>query len=147
MCLGHAAGRNTGGQRKNHYYYRCRAASGFGQPTAIILHHRGNLSVPVDWEPWDMGFRAAVGAQIACPDNLVIAVTGDGSFQMCMHELGTILEQELPIKILVFNNNVLGMVRQLQYHYSGQRYSGVHFSKTVNFRTWPKLTAQPAIRL
>lgn len=79
------------------------------------------------------GIPAAVGAQIACPDNLVIAVTGDGSFQMCMHELGTILEQELPIKILVFNNNVLGMVRQLQYHYSGQRYSGVHFSKSVNF--------------
>lgn len=79
------------------------------------------------------GIPAAVGAQIACPDNLVIAVTGDGSFQMCMHELGTILEQDLPIKIMVFNNNVLGMVRQLQYHYSGQRYSGVHFSKTVNF--------------
>lgn len=79
------------------------------------------------------GIPAAVGAQIACPDNLVIAVTGDGSFQMCMHELGTILEQGLPIKIMVFNNNVLGMVRQLQYHYSGQRYSGVHFSKTVNF--------------
>ena len=79
------------------------------------------------------GIPAAVGAQVACPDNLVIAVTGDGSFQMCMHELGTILEQELPIKIMVFNNNVLGMVRQLQYHYSGQRYSGVHFSKTVDF--------------
>ena len=79
------------------------------------------------------GIPAAVGAQIACPDNLVVAVTGDGSFQMCMHELGTILEQDLPIKILVFNNNLLGMVRQLQYHYSGQRYSGVHFSKSVNF--------------
>lgn len=79
------------------------------------------------------GIPAAVGAQIACPDNLVIAVTGDGSFQMCMHELGTILEQDLPIKIMVFNNNVLGMVRQLQYHYSGQRYSGVHFGKSVNF--------------
>lgn len=79
------------------------------------------------------GIPAAVGAQIACPDHLVIAVTGDGSFQMCMHELGTILEQDLPIKILVFNNHVLGMVRQLQYHYSEQRYSGVEFSKTVNF--------------
>ncbi len=79
------------------------------------------------------GIPAAVGAQVACPDNLVIAVTGDGSFQMCMHELGTILEQELPIKIMVFNNNVLGMVRQLQYHYIGQRYNGVHFSKTVDF--------------
>lgn len=79
------------------------------------------------------GIPAAVGAQIACPDNLVIAVTGDGSFQMCMHELGTILEQDLPIKILVFNNHLLGMVRQLQYHYSGERYSGVHFGKSVNF--------------
>ena len=84
------------------------------------------------------GIPAAVGAQIACPDNLVIAVTGDGSFQMCMHELGTILEQELPIKILVFNNTVLGMVRQLQYHYSGQCYSGVHFSKTVDFMALAK---------
>ena len=79
------------------------------------------------------GIPAAVGAQVACPDNLVIAVTGDGSFQMCMHELGTILEQDLPIKIKVFNNHVLGMVRQLQYHYVGQRYNGVHFSKTVDF--------------
>ena len=79
------------------------------------------------------GIPAAVGAQVACPDNLVIAVTGDGSFQMCMHELGTILEQDLPIKIMVFNNHVLGMVRQLQYHYSGQRYSGVHFGKSVDF--------------
>ena len=84
------------------------------------------------------GIPAAVGAQIACPDNLVVAVTGDGSFQMCMHELGTILEQELPIKILVFNNTVLGMVRQLQYHYSGQRYSGVHFGKTVDFMALAK---------
>jgi acetolactate synthase-1/2/3 large subunit len=50
-----------------------------------------------------------------------------------MHELGTILEQDLPIKIMVFNNHVLGMVRQLQYHYVGQRYNGVHFSKTVDF--------------
>lgn len=79
------------------------------------------------------GIPAAVGAQIACPDELVIAVTGDGSFQMCMHELGTIMEQSLPVKIMVFNNHVLGMVRQLQYHYSGERYSGVHFSKTVDF--------------
>ena len=93
------------------------------------------------------GIPAAVGAQIACPDNLVIAVTGDGSFQMCMHELGTILEQELPIKIMVFNNNVLGMVRQLQYHYSGQRYSGVHFSKTVDFMMLAKAYGAAGYRI
>lgn len=79
------------------------------------------------------GIPAAVGAQIACPDKLVIAVTGDGSFQMCMQELGTIMEQDLPIKILLFNNQTLGMVRQLQYHYCDGRYSGVHFQKTVDF--------------
>lgn len=79
------------------------------------------------------GIPAAVGAQLGCPDNLVITVTGDGSFQMCMHELGTIMEQNLPLKIFVFNNHVLGMVRQLQYHYIGERYSGVHFTRTVDF--------------
>lgn len=79
------------------------------------------------------GIPAAVGAQIACPDKLVVAVTGDGSFQMCMQELGTIMEQNLPIKILLFNNHVLGMVRQLQYHYCGARYSGVEFGPTVDF--------------
>lgn len=79
------------------------------------------------------GIPAAVGAQIACPDKLVVAITGDGSFQMCMQELGTILEQGLPVKILLFNNHVLGMVRQLQYHYCGARYSGVQFGQTVDF--------------
>ena len=79
------------------------------------------------------GIPAAVGAQIACPDKLVVAVTGDGSFQMCMQELGTIMEQNLPVKILLFNNHVLGMVRQLQYHYCGARYSGVEFGPTVDF--------------
>lgn len=79
------------------------------------------------------GIPAAVGAQIACPDKLVVAVTGDGSFQMCMQELGTIMEQNLPIKILLFNNHALGMVRQLQYHYCNERYSSVHFQKTVDF--------------
>ncbi|MBR6755621.1 MAG: biosynthetic-type acetolactate synthase large subunit [Peptococcaceae bacterium] len=79
------------------------------------------------------GIPAAVGAQMGCPDNLVLAVTGDGSFQMCMHELGTIMEQNLPLKILVFNNNALGMVRQLQYHYVGERYNAVHFERSVDF--------------
>ena len=50
------------------------------------------------------GIPAAVGAQIAKPDHLVLAITGDGSFQMGMPELGTIAERELPIKILLFNN-------------------------------------------
>jgi len=79
------------------------------------------------------GFPAAVGAQMADPEQLVVAITGDGSFQMHMAELGTAMENELPIKILLFNNSNLGMVRQLQHFYSGQRYFGVDFTRNPDF--------------
>ncbi|MHB1419165.1 MAG: biosynthetic-type acetolactate synthase large subunit [Bacillota bacterium] len=79
------------------------------------------------------GFPAAVGAQFAAPDSLVVAVTGDGSFQMHMAELGTAVENDLPIKILIFNNGVLGMVRQLQHFYCDRRYGAVHFSGNPDF--------------
>ena len=79
------------------------------------------------------GIPAAIGAQVAKPESLVIAVTGDGSFQMGMSELGTILDLDIPLKILVFNNNGLGMVRQLQHYYCGERFSQVEFKKTLDF--------------
>ncbi|MDO4280633.1 MAG: biosynthetic-type acetolactate synthase large subunit [Peptococcaceae bacterium] len=79
------------------------------------------------------GVPAAVGAQVACPDSTVVVITGDGSFQMGMYELGTIMEQDLPVKILLFNNHTLGMVRQLQYHYVGKRYSNVKFGCAIDF--------------
>ncbi len=79
------------------------------------------------------GISAALGVQIAKPDQLVVAITGDGSFQMGMTELGTIAELGLPIKILIFNNQALGMVRQLQHYYSNQRYTGVHFENKIDF--------------
>lgn len=79
------------------------------------------------------GFPAAIGAQLADPEQLVVAITGDGSFQMHMAELGTAMENELPIKILLFNNSNLGMVRQLQHFYSGQRYFGVDFTRNPDF--------------
>jgi acetolactate synthase-1/2/3 large subunit len=60
------------------------------------------------------GVPAAIGAQMAEPDSLVVAITGDGSFQMNLQELGTIMENKLPIKILLLNNHALGMVRQWQ---------------------------------
>ena len=52
---------------------------------------------------------------------------------MGMYELGTIMEQKLPVKILLFNNQALGMVRQLQYHYVGKRYSNVLFQCDIDF--------------
>jgi len=79
------------------------------------------------------GIPAAVGAQVACPQHTVVTITGDGSFQMGMPELGTALEQNLPLKIVLLNNQTLGMVKQLQDHYCGSRYSGVFFAKNPNF--------------
>lgn len=74
-----------------------------------------------------MGFSlpAAFGAKVAAPDREVIAIIGDGSFQMTLQELGTIWQNELPVKIIIFNNNYLGMVRQWQQLFFDNRYSSV----------------------
>ncbi|MDS1029327.1 biosynthetic-type acetolactate synthase large subunit [Bacillota bacterium LX-D] len=79
------------------------------------------------------GLPAAVGAQLAKPESLVITVTGDGSFQMNMAELGTAVEQKLPIKIILFNNSYLSLVRQLQHYHCDQRFSGVAFTGNPDF--------------
>ncbi|MCH2295132.1 MAG: biosynthetic-type acetolactate synthase large subunit, partial [SAR324 cluster bacterium] len=60
------------------------------------------------------GLPSAIGAQLGCPDELVVAVVGDGGFQMTMPELATAAIHKLPIKILIINNRYLGMVRQWQ---------------------------------
>lgn len=72
-----------------------------------------------------MGFclPAAMGAQIGAPDRDVIAVIGDGGFQMTIQELGTIAQNKLPVKIIILNNNFLGMVRQWQQLFFEKRYS------------------------
>jgi acetolactate synthase I/II/III large subunit len=93
------------------------------------------------------GIPAALGAQVAMPENLVLAVTGDGSFQMGMSELGTIAELGLPVKILIFNNQALGMVRQLQYHYTEKRYTAVDFKKTLDFITLAKAYGAKGYRI
>ena len=73
------------------------------------------------------GLPAAVGAAFGRPDLPTILVTGDGSFQMTMQELGTMMEQGLAVKILMLNNHVLGMVRQLQEFYCEGRYMATNF--------------------
>ena len=72
-----------------------------------------------------MGFAlpAAMGAALAVPEKNVVAVIGDGGYQMTIQELGTIMQYEIPVKILVLNNNFLGMVRQWQQLFHGKRYS------------------------
>jgi acetolactate synthase-1/2/3 large subunit len=64
-----------------------------------------------------------MGAQLGRPDRMVIAVIGDGGFQMTIQELGTIVQNKLPVKIIVLNNNFLGMVRQWQQLFFEKRYS------------------------
>ncbi|SPF35039.1 acetolactate synthase III, large subunit [Candidatus Desulfosporosinus infrequens] len=79
------------------------------------------------------GLPAAVGAQIARPDDMVVLFTGDGSFQMCIQELATIAQHNLPIKIMLMNNGVLGMVRQWQKMFYERRFSGVQFQANPDF--------------
>lgn len=79
------------------------------------------------------GLPAAVGAQIARPDALVVLITGDGSLQMSMQELGTLAQNKLPIKIILLNNGVLGMVRQLQKIFYEERYSQIQLEGNPDF--------------
>jgi len=79
------------------------------------------------------GLPAAIGAQFGHPDRTVICVTGDGSFQMCIQELATISQYRLPVKILLFNNNFLGMVRQWQELFYEERFSESEWSYNPNF--------------
>ncbi len=74
-----------------------------------------------------MGYSipAAIGAKMCAPDRQVVAVCGDGSFQMSMYELGTIACEKLPVKILVMKNGYLGLVREHQEVEFGARYYGV----------------------
>lgn len=79
------------------------------------------------------GFPAAIGAQFACPDSLVISISGDGGFQMTLFELATAALHKLPIKIVVLNNHYLGMVRQWQELFFDDRKSGVDLEGNPDF--------------
>jgi acetolactate synthase-1/2/3 large subunit len=72
-----------------------------------------------------MGFAlpAAIGAKMAAPDRDVIAIIGDGGYQMTIQELGTIFQTKVPVKIVVLNNEFLGMVRQWQELFFDRRYA------------------------
>ena len=69
------------------------------------------------------GFPAALGAQLGCPDKIVVAIAGDGSFQMNIQELSTAVKYNLPVKVAILNNGYLGMVRQWQELFYDKRYA------------------------
>jgi acetolactate synthase I/II/III large subunit len=79
------------------------------------------------------GLPAAVGAQLALPEQLVVAVVGDGGFQMTNQEIATAVQYGLPVKILIMNNGYLGMVRQWQEMFYDRTYSEVDISVAPDF--------------
>ncbi|MDO8944896.1 MAG: biosynthetic-type acetolactate synthase large subunit [Desulfobacterales bacterium] len=79
------------------------------------------------------GLPAAIGAQIACPDKVVVDIAGDGSIQMNIQEMATAVQYDLPIKIVILNNGYLGMVRQWQELFYGRRYSETRMNHAPDF--------------
>ncbi len=79
------------------------------------------------------GFPAAVGAQVARPDKTVVDIAGDGSIQMNIQELATAVQYKIPVKIVILNNQYLGMVRQWQQMFYGKRYSHTDMTYAPDF--------------
>ncbi len=79
------------------------------------------------------GLPAAMGVQLAFPDEVVVCVTGEGSIQMCIQELSTCLQYGLPVKIVALNNRYLGMVRQWQEFFYENRYSHSYMESLPDF--------------
>jgi acetolactate synthase-1/2/3 large subunit len=79
------------------------------------------------------GLGACIGAKVGMPDKTVVNIAGDGCFRMNMHELATATRYDIPIIEMVFNNHVLGMVRQWQTLFYDQRYSNTNLSDKVDF--------------
>ena len=97
-----------------------------------------------------MGFSipAAIGAKVGCPDKMVWAVDGDGCFQMTAQELVTATVEKIPIKVALLNNSYLGMVRQWQEMFYGERYSEVSLSKDVpDYKAWAESMGCVAMRV
>jgi acetolactate synthase-1/2/3 large subunit len=79
------------------------------------------------------GLPAAIGAQVACPDKLVVDVAGDGSIQMNIQELATAVQYRLPVKVVILNNRYLGMVRQWQELFYEKRYTATDLEQGPDF--------------
>jgi acetolactate synthase-1/2/3 large subunit len=97
----------------------------FDQPNSFITS--GGLGC------MGFGFPAAIGAQVACPDKLVVDIAGDGSIQMNIQELATAVQYKLPVKIVILNNRYLGMVRQWQELFYDKRYASTDIEQAPDF--------------
>jgi acetolactate synthase-1/2/3 large subunit len=93
------------------------------------------------------GFPAAIGAAVGCPEKTVVCVSGDGSIQMNIQELATVVENRIPVKILILNNGYLGMVRQWQELFWENRYSHVDMGQTPDFVKLAEAYGATGVRL
>ena len=93
------------------------------------------------------GFPAAVGAKIGCPDKEVCLFTGDGSFQMNIQELSTCLEFNIPLKIFIFDNSTLGMVRQWQKMFYRGHISSTNLNSNPDFVALAKAYGHEGFRV
>ena len=82
-----------------------------------------------------MGYEVpgAMGAQVGVPDRIVWSVAGDGGFQMTMAELATLVENKIPVKFAIINNNYLGMVRQWQEFFYQKSYVATYYTHNPDF--------------
>jgi acetolactate synthase-1/2/3 large subunit len=79
------------------------------------------------------GFPAAIGAQVGCPDKIIFDIAGDGSIQMNIQELTTVVAYKLPVKVAILNNRFLGMVRQWQDLFYNKRRFGTDLERDPDF--------------
>ncbi|KLU66168.1 acetolactate synthase large subunit [Desulfosporosinus acididurans] len=97
------------------------------------IAHMRNYATSCGLGVMGYGLPAAVGAQLARPQDNVFLITGDGSLQMSIQELGTVAQNKLPIKIILLNNGVLGMVRQMQKMFYDGRYNHIQLEGNPDF--------------
>lgn len=93
------------------------------------------------------GIPAAIGAQMARPEDMVICISGDGSFMMNVQELGTIKRKQLPVKLILLDNQRLGMVRQWQELFFDKRYSETILTDNPDFLTLAQAFGIPGQRV
>jgi acetolactate synthase-1/2/3 large subunit len=92
------------------------------------------------------GFPAAMGAAVARPKDLVVAVVGDGGFQMTLQEMATVVEHNIPVKVVIINNGYLGMVRQWQEQFYNHNYSYSDIQVAPDFVKLAEAYGLPALR-
>ena len=93
------------------------------------------------------GFPAAIGAKVACPDRTVVDIAGDGSFIMTGHDMATSVIEEIPVIVVILNNNMLGMIAQWQRLFYKHRYSAAELHGIPDFVRWAEAFGAAGVRV